>query len=349
MFFLIGGSKHKEDLIWQKVYAKNQKSGLLTETQNKLSSVLDLNKPHLAWSIGKSLVGIMTSKAIEEERISLTTPVSQFIQSAPKDLQVNHLLFMTSGINYFESASPFFNSGIIQLLWGKAARVGLENFFVDFFSAPNATLFPPGTRFNYSSFDTLLLVYLLKKSYGDQNSAKNSDILDHLLKDLNMRHSYFQKSRDEIPLASSLFYSSPKDLMKLGESLLEAYLKPRSDTSLLRRYLNLLDLHPASTDKLAMIESENPRVYSAHIILNRVSKKTGEREFSSLPEDALIFYGYGGQLLVVLPSERSITLRLASKNLSSFELDRGIRDLQMKSYLPYVRQLSTTQDRKSVV
>ena len=117
-----------------------------------------------SWSVGKSFTSALIGIAIEEGLIeSVDISMSEFLpdwRGTPKeDVTLRHVLSMASGIDWNESIAPESGaSNIIEMIVGEIDHLAYAS------SLPLAH--EPGTEFNYSSGDSMLLSGVLEAATG---------------------------------------------------------------------------------------------------------------------------------------------------------------------------------------
>ncbi len=116
-----------------------------------------------SFSMAKSVVSMLIGKAIEEGYIkSVHDPITEYLPELSEqgfdDIEILHLLQMTSGIDFEENYySPFADAAELYYtpnLWKSVQKLKTKT--------------PPGEQFYYSSGDTQLLGFVLARALGDQ-------------------------------------------------------------------------------------------------------------------------------------------------------------------------------------
>ena len=120
-----------------------------------------------SWSVAKSFMGALIGIAIEEGLIPsvdepMTTYYPEWAGSSREEITVRHVLQMASGLHWDEdydpAAGPPEDSEIIQLVAAQPDQLA----YVSGLEAESE----PGTVFNYSSGDTLLLSGVIERATG---------------------------------------------------------------------------------------------------------------------------------------------------------------------------------------
>lgn len=114
-------------------------------------------------SVTKSFVGTVVLQLVEEGRVSLDAPVSDYVSGVPDgdSITIGQLGTMRSGLpNY--SAAPGFGELLVE---DPAREPDVSELLAVAFAAPQ--VFPPGTAYEYSNTNTLLLGEVIEAVTGD--------------------------------------------------------------------------------------------------------------------------------------------------------------------------------------
>jgi CubicO group peptidase (beta-lactamase class C family) len=138
---------------------------------DKSSSMLD------TFSVSKSIVGTILGILIDDGRLQLDQPAPVPAWSDPSDprsaISLRHLLQMSSGLDWSEEySSP--NSSVLEM----TRAVSVSDY-----AASRPLKYKPGTKFNYSSGDTAILMRIIADNLGGTKKTKafiKSRLLDPL-------------------------------------------------------------------------------------------------------------------------------------------------------------------------
>lgn len=122
------------------------------------------DKLHKIWSITKPITGTLIGIASDQGMLSVTDSIYHHLEnysidsnSAVRGITIEHLITMTSGLEWVELGGP--KSAGFQLAYSKD--------WVDF-TLSQPVVHKPGTVFNYSTGNSMLLAPILKKTTGKQ-------------------------------------------------------------------------------------------------------------------------------------------------------------------------------------
>lgn len=197
----------------------------------------DSEKPHKVFSITKSIVGALIGIAIEQGHLkteddSIKNYMGDYLTNknpSLRNLTVKHILTMTTGLDWVELGDK--NS--------QGLKVPFTNDWIEFVLSQsiNST---PGTTFNYSSGNAMLLAPIIKNSTGIQ-ADKFAD--EHLFSPLGIKNyewvkmsEFWTKTEDgeipgveepkslkydtvfsEFPSTGSGLKMRPRDIAKFGQ------------------------------------------------------------------------------------------------------------------------------------
>jgi len=168
-----------------------------------------------AWSMTKSIFSLITMKAIENQDISLNDSICKYLQTTPNKcaIKIEHLLSWSSGLKWQEKyEEDLINSNVIQMLYGPG-RKNMGQFSLNFPLKDK-----PGEKVRYSSGDSNLLSLVLRKALG---SVKYNQYYNDFLSHFKLNSTHIDQDHSGSFVASSYLFSSPRDLFKISQSLLQ--------------------------------------------------------------------------------------------------------------------------------
>ena len=199
---------------------------------------------------------------------------------------MENLLQMSSGLAFNEVYVP--GSDATRMLFNaySAAAVALDK----------PLEHQPGRHFSYSSGTTNLLSALLVERLGGTQGA-----IDYLYSDflapLGMTRTVFEPDPSGVFVGSSYIYASARDWGRLGQLMLE-------DGEL--NGVRLLPTDWVARASRPSVALNDPR-YGYQFWLNRGGEKL---RWHGLPEDAYAMMGNRGQVVMIIPSARTVIVRL---------------------------------------
>jgi len=252
------------------------------------SEGFDKNTPHLGWSMGKSLIAILFGRLEEKTNLQVSqTGLFEQWQDDRKNLTLENLLNMTSGLAFGEVYAP--GSDATRMLFNEysASNVALEKPLVH----------PPGTQFAYSSGTTNMLSRFLFDQLGGSAERAYKFLHAELLNPLGLTHTLVEPDPSGVFVGSSYVYASARDWGALGNLMVADGLHNGE------RLLSSDWITRATTPN----NSTNEPRYGYQFWLNRGG---AELRWPDLPEDAFAMQGNRAQIVLMIPSQNRVLVRL---------------------------------------
>ncbi len=184
-------------------------------------------------SISKTFTAVLILKAVEQGKLKLDQNIAQFFPKIPhaNEITVNQLLHHRSGIHNFTADEDYLN-------WNTIPKTRKQMLAI---IAEGGSDFTPGTKFEYSNSNYVLLTYILEEVFnkpyakllqqyiaqpvGLENTYLGGAIntADHESKSYKYMGAWkVQPETDSsIPLGAGGIVSTPTDLIKFSEALFE--------------------------------------------------------------------------------------------------------------------------------
>lgn len=277
-------------------------------------------RPHMLWSFSKGLVNALLGVAEQKGILSRQSFIHSYYPSlqrteAGRALKLEHLLQMSSGLEYFEEhpANIILSDSISINYTAEGYTDMAEKMSRKDFVAW------PGTKFNYSSGECNLAMGALKKAIGRQ------DVYDRfpwfsLFNVIGMNSTTFEQDASGTFVGGSFGWSTAQDIAKLGYLYLNDGVW-EGQRLFPRDWVRWSLTTAPSLNQTNLIQSEQLRLnqedYGAYWWLNKKLPMNQERPFPAAPEDTFLAMGYKGQTLAVIPSKKTIIVRLGGDGLES--------------------------------
>ena len=266
--------------------------------------------PHYTWSVTKTIANALTGIAVRRGALSITDSICAHLgMSLPRQdncsITVQNLLEFGSGLAWTESYENQSNqaSSVLAMLYGE----GHED-VVSFIIGHDARALP-NTTYMYSSGDATLLSGVF--DYAMRRSEDENYPWTELFTPLGMDSAVLERDTRGVPIGSSFFHATPRDLAKFGFFLLndgcwngdrilpENWVRDSTTPSEVFRTGALLDTSPGD-------------VQGRQIWLNRpVPEQHVTTPWPDVPEDAFAARGHWGQSITVVPSMDTVIVRVA--------------------------------------
>ncbi|GAB5413802.1 MAG: serine hydrolase [Congregibacter sp.] len=254
-----------------------------------------------SWSMNKSLMATWIGMRSERGLIDPTIPVAStargeaVLSALDPRLTLLHLLQMESGLDFEEKYCP--GSDVTRMLYAEQAMWKVP--------AESPQAYSPGTRFAYSSGDTVLASYIwqreLRRPYQDW-------IAQEFAQPLGLESLVAESDACGVQVGSSYVHMTARDWLRVGQLWLDAW-HGRSD--LLSQTWLRASVSARPSDKLGR--------YGRGFWLN-----THQAVFPGVPDNAFYAGGNAGQYVVVVPEWELVLVRLG---LSAAQADTGVATL----------------------
>lgn len=244
--------------------------------------------PLLGWSMAKSLMSVMLGNLELRGLLDLQAApgFAEWQNDARAEITLQDMLTMTDGLQFSEEYNP-----------GDDATAML-------FTEPSMSSFvmrqelqnQPGEVFNYSSGTANLLSRVHHDTLGGPQAAYD-DFITNIFEPMAFANAVFEVDASGVFAGSSYFYASGRDWARLGLLMLE-------DGMINGQRLVSEDWVRRATSPN---DSVNDRAYGYQFWLNSGNDSI---RFQDLPEDAYYANGNRQQLVMVLPAQDAVIVRL---------------------------------------
>jgi CubicO group peptidase (beta-lactamase class C family) len=255
----------------------------------------DATTPFLSWSAAKTFTGALIGTLVSDGRLLLdqAAPVAEW-HSVPNDprarVLLRHMLNMTSGVRFDElSYEP--GSQATVMLYESADMAAI--------AANEPLIYPPGTKWYYSSGNANLLSRIVRDQTGGTLKSYYDYSRGRLFDPLGMSSAIFEPDASGVFVGSSYLYATARDYARFGLMLLN---HGRFDgRQLLSSDFVDFMLTPAKAAPNGM--------YGGQIWLNKGDSRSESPLFKDCPRDLFLAQGFAGQFIVVVPSKNAVLLR----------------------------------------
>ncbi len=279
----------------------------------RYAAPFDQHTPLLGWSMTKSVVHALVGILIKEGKLALTDPVQAPEWPEPRSgksvITVDHLLQMTSGIEFDENyANPL----------ADVTRMLLRTPDMASYAANKRLIAEPGSRWRYSSGTTNILSRVIRRAVG--HSDYHSFPHRALFKPLGMNSAVLEPDASGTFVGSSYVYATARDWAKFGLLYLQDGI------------WNGERMLPEGWVRHATTPA--PRIpgsaFGAHFWVQIPDEYTSGGNVGLLPQDAFHAVGHAGQFVTVIPSRELVVVRLGlSRSASAWQHDIFLNKLLM--------------------
>ncbi|HDZ13296.1 hypothetical protein LCGC14_1632980 [marine sediment metagenome] len=255
----------------------------------------------LGWSMTKSILG--TLYGILEFRgdidLDAVAPVDEWVKDERKNITLNHLLRMQSGLSWDEDYTSI--SDVTKMLFLDADMTLAQ--------AKNAAIAAPGEVWNYSSGTSNLLSGILRKQFKTHHEYLDFPYVS-LIDKIGMHSMLIETDMEGNFVGSSYGWANTRDWAKFGILHLNKGLWNGE---------RLFDQH--WIDYITTPTAHSDGDYGAHFWLNAGGK------YPDVPRDMYSVNGYQGQRVFIIPSKELVVVRTGLAEEPEFDINGFLRDV----------------------
>lgn len=261
-----------------------------------------IDTPVLGWSATKSVTNALIGILVRQGRLSVAGPAPVAAWSSPADprraISIDNLMRMNSGLDIGDSltaqASTAFDPSAYMVFGVRDMAAFAEQ-------APLKAA--PGTRWNYTNGNTLVLSRIIRDKTGGDAASVLAFARRELFDKLGMRHVTLEFDATGTPIGSSHMLASARDwagfgLLYLGDGVVGG-----------ERILP-----PGWVDYSATATPGSERFgYAAGFWTNRGDGEGQRYRIArGIPADAFFARGAMGQYIIIVPSQKLVVARFGS-------------------------------------
>ncbi|MEM6414496.1 MAG: serine hydrolase [Pseudomonadota bacterium] len=246
----------------------------------------DANTIMMSASMAKSVTATMIGAAVHEGLIDITdrAPISGWADPDDPRSSITwiHLLQMQTGLEFDEGGmGPFKDRSIMNVLKRSAAEYAIDK----------PLIHEPGTEFAYATGTSNILQRALRNALEAQGVDYHRFGNEQIFGPLGMESFIFLTDSVGDFIGGSVAYATARDWAKLGQLYLQD-----------GRWDGEQILHTNWVQSATTPADQSDRSYGFQIWLNNSGKDERQPLLPNVPEDALMFWGAFGQLVVTIPS-----------------------------------------------
>lgn len=253
----------------------------------------------LGWSISKSLVGAMIGILVKQGKLNINAPapVEEWKGTEKEKITIKNLLQQSTGLDYVEEYDR--PSDVTKMLFSKGDMAA--------YTANRPLEHEPGTVFNYTSGNSNILSRIIRKTAGENDYPAFP--YRELFYKINAYSFMLEPDASGTYIGSSYSYGTVRDFARFG--LLYYNNGAWNGEQVLPANWVFDSRQPCTANKYHR--------YGYQFWLNGLDENdTTQRKFPDLPADLFYCNGFGGQFVLIIPSEKLIVVRMGLK-----EIDRN--------------------------
>ncbi|MFV0345402.1 MAG: serine hydrolase domain-containing protein [Bacteroidales bacterium] len=250
----------------------------------------------LGWSMSKSITADLLAIAQEQGKLDISSPapISAWQEDERKTITIADLLHMNSGLEWNEDYGAV--TDVTTMLYNSGDMAA--------FTAAKPLEHKPNNFWYYSSGTTNILSHILKESFDTQDEY--NDFPYKYLFDKISTDPIFEQDETGTYTGSSYVYATAVDWARFGLLHLKRGKWQGGEQIIPDTWFDYItEAAIGSNDK-----------YGAQVWLNKGNK------FPDLPKDMHSFDGHHGQIVMVIPSENMVIVRLGLNESPKFDYNK---------------------------
>ncbi|MFK7899162.1 MAG: serine hydrolase domain-containing protein [Cyclobacteriaceae bacterium] len=258
----------------------------------------DSHTPVIGWSMTKSITSALIGILIKEGKLALHSPapVSEWQQDDRKNITLNNLLQMTSGLDWLEEYNRM--SSAVDMLYNKG------NMYQ--YAINSSYSKKPDSDWYYSSGTTNIISGILRNTFNSNDDYWRFPY-EALFHKIGMTSTFLEPDAAGMYAGSSYAFATPRDFARFGLLYYNNGVW-NGDTIITPEWVNY-----TKTPVPAAPKGE----YGAQWWLN--TGKNGNYRIEGVPTDTYFCDGFQGQRIYVIPSEKLVVVRTGiTVNKSAF-------------------------------
>jgi CubicO group peptidase (beta-lactamase class C family) len=246
----------------------------------------DASTPLQGWSMTKTVNAALVGMAVGDGKLSLDRKnlFPQWAGDARSQISVADLMAMSGGLKWNEDEGTVTDPGRMEFLTSDAAA----------FARDRALVAPPGTKFNYSGGESVLLTRLWMNAVGDEARSYPQE---RLFRPLGMTSAVLEADPSGTFLGEGFLYADAHDWARFGEFLR------------LGGTWNGQQLLPSGfVDYMASPSPVSDKGQGPVYGRGQVWLAKGQQ--FGLPDDTFMLQGHLRQVIAVIPSRKLVIVRM---------------------------------------
>tara|TARA_Y100000816_G_scaffold290877_2_gene280672 strand:+ start:334 stop:1434 length:1101 start_codon:yes stop_codon:yes gene_type:complete len=258
----------------------------------------------VSYSMAKSYIGLLTGIMLDRkyfQDIQQDNLLPEW-QDNRKNISINHLLNMQSGLDFVEQYNVDGRSDTLEMLFGEGRYD--QALFASTFKLKTPF---PGMEYNYSTGETNILSMLIKNNLEDRGISYYDFINENLIKKIGIYNTIFEFDESGTFIGGSSVFANARDYARFGYLVLREG-EWDGEQIVSRDWI-----------KKTKVPAKNTYgMYSNQFWLLHPAFTRG------LPKDTIYCAGYGGQYILIIPSRNMVVVRLGE---TYFENDKVLENL----------------------
>jgi len=269
--------------------------------------------PLIGWSMTKSITSALVGIRVKQGKLDIHDPAPVPEWQDPDDprrqITLNHLLRMSSGLEFDETYESNPLSDVNTMLFTKPDMGA--------FAASFPLEAEPGSKWSYSSGTTMILSRIVRHSF-DQHKEYLAFPREELFNTIGMHSAVLEPDASGTFGGASYCYATARDWARFGLLYLNNGVWDGEQI-----------LADGWVEYTTTPAPHSPKAqYGAQFWLNRGSSEAPkDRKYPQLPRDAFFCLGHNAQSVTIIPSKDLVVVRLGWTTKGGWDLEEFILDI----------------------
>ena len=269
--------------------------------------------PLLGWSMSKSVTNALVGVLVAKEKLDINSPAPvpewQNEGDPRRDITVDQLLRMSSGLEFNEAYAPF----------SDAVSMFYDSFDFAAYAAQKPLDADPDTIWNYSSGTANIIARIVRRAVEEEYGSYYRFIYEEFFDKIGMHSALFEPDPSGTFVGSSYVFATARDWARFGMLYLQDGVW-ENERLFPKGWVNYTT---TATPKAPQGE------YGAMFWLNKGSATNpNDRRWPSVPRDAYSAEGFQEQRVIIIPSRKLVLVRLGNCSYSdAWDDEKFIADI----------------------
>ncbi|MBN1931808.1 MAG: serine hydrolase [Desulfobacterales bacterium] len=266
------------------------------------------------WSMTKSVINALIGILAKEGKLSIDQaallPEWSGADDPRKNITMDHLLHMSSGLKFDERTGPVLSDLNRMLLRSPDAAA---------YTIAKPLKHAPGSHWYYASGTTNIICRIIRNTVGGRTIDYLNFPRNALFNKIGMDSAIIEADASGTLVGSSFMFATVRDWARFGQLYLQDGIW--NNERILPEGWVAYTTTPASAAPRGR--------YGAHFWTNGGNVVTGNaRPFPRLPADTFYAWGFEGQYTIIIPSRRLVVVRLGqTKKIKAWDMQAFVSDV----------------------
>ncbi len=266
----------------------------------KYKKGFDKNTRFLGWSMSKSVTSALIGILVKQKKLDIykPAPVKEWQNDERKNITLNNLLQMSSGLEWEENYSDISDATIMLYEKGDMGQFALNK----------PAIYPPDSVWYYSSGTTNIISLIIRRQFPDNHEYWRFPRKE-LFNKTGMRSMIFETDASGTFVGSSYTFATARDWARFGLLYLQK-----------GKFHGEQILPTGWTEYTAKPAKKSEGKYGAQFWLQ-------PNELPDAPSDTYYADGYHGQRVYIIPSKNLVIVRFGLNKKGEFDYNAFVKNI----------------------